>query len=194
MLIGVDVAEGGLEMARKLGYTPLLADAQELPLRDGIADIVALNATLHHCDDMAAVLRESARLLKPGGVLVTDHDPQRVAWNFRGPARWAWDARLIFYLWIKKGFHRSTEEQTVALLSEIHHNPGLGIEEPFFREVLSDEFDVEVFPHNNDLGHEVLEGKYGKASRKFRIAQILSGLRPDTRKAALTLLCRVVRR
>ena len=44
-----------------------------MPLRSGIADLVAINATVHHCDDMRAVIAESARLVAPGGLLVTDH-------------------------------------------------------------------------------------------------------------------------
>lgn len=194
LLVGVDVARGGLEMARQVGYTPLLADAQELPLRSGFADIVALNAALHHCDDMEAALAEAARLVAPGGVLVTDHDPQRTAWDFRGPARWAWEARLTVYLWMKKGFHRSAEEQAVALQSEIHHTPGRGVTEAMFRAVLEPlGFAVEIFPHNHDLGAEVLDGQWGRSAGKFRVAQRVSGLNPNRREAALSLLCRARR-
>jgi SAM-dependent methyltransferase len=67
VLIGVDVSYGALEMAQRIGYTPLLADAHHLPLIAGFADVVALNATLHHCDDMAQVLAQAARLVRPGG-------------------------------------------------------------------------------------------------------------------------------
>ena len=56
MLIGVDVSRGALEMAQKIGYTPVLADAQHLPFVSGFADIVTLNAALHHCDDMVQAL------------------------------------------------------------------------------------------------------------------------------------------
>ena len=84
LLIGVDISAAALQMAKQLGYTPLLADAHDLPLRSGFADVVVLNATLHHCDDMARVLAEAARLVKPNGLLVTDCDPQKSAWHFRG--------------------------------------------------------------------------------------------------------------
>lgn len=194
VLIGVDVARGGLEMARKVGYTPLLADAQAMPLRSGFADIVAVNATVHHCDNMRAVIAESARLVAPGGVLVTDHDPQRSAWHFRGPARVAWEARLTVYLWMKKGFHRSVEEQSVALDSEIHHAPGRGVTEEMYRDVLEPlGFDVEIFPHNHDLGAEVLDGNWGRSTKKFRIAQWASLRNANGRECALSLLCRARR-
>jgi SAM-dependent methyltransferase len=54
------------------------------PFVDAFADLVVLNATLHHCDDMAKVLAEAARLVRPGGMLVTDNDPQVTAWNWKG--------------------------------------------------------------------------------------------------------------
>src|SRR4051812_39055244 len=47
LLIGIDVAAKSLEMAKKLGYVPLLADATNLPLKSAFADVVVLNAALH---------------------------------------------------------------------------------------------------------------------------------------------------
>ena len=79
MLIGVDVAPKSLELSCQVGYTPVLADATALPFVSAFADVVVLNAALYHCEDMTAMLAEGARLVKPGGLLVTDHDPQRSA-------------------------------------------------------------------------------------------------------------------
>ncbi len=93
LLIGVDVAGGSLELAAGLGYTAVLADAAHTPFRSHVADIVAINASLHHCDDMKAVLQEGARLVKPNGLLITDHDPQLTAWDYKGLTRLMWDAR-----------------------------------------------------------------------------------------------------
>ena len=90
LLIGVDVSRGALKHAVTVGYAPLLADAQEMPLVDAFADIVVLNSTIHHCDDMQKVLAESARLVKPGGILIATMIPTSppttsVAWaNFSG--------------------------------------------------------------------------------------------------------------
>jgi len=191
LLIGVDVAKGGLEMAREVGYQPILADAHALPFVSGFADIVVLNAALHHCDDMPRVLMEASRLVARGGVLITDHDPQLTAWNFRGPAKWAWDMRLTVYLWLKKGFHRSVEEQTLVLQTEIHHEPGRGVTRQLFESVLIPlGFRVELHPHNHDTGAAVLEGDIGRADRKYRIAQALSGINPNSPEAALSILCR----
>ena len=55
VLIGVDVSLGALEMAADIGYKAILADAHHLPFVSGFADIVTLNATLHHCEDMSSV-------------------------------------------------------------------------------------------------------------------------------------------
>ncbi len=196
LLIGVDVARGSLEQAARLGYTPLLADAQALPLRSSIADIVALNATLHHCDDMRRVLLESARLVKPGGVLVVDHDPHRSAWAFRGLGSWLWKARTPLYRLLKRGGHSAEEdEQRWALATEIHHEPGDGVTEDLFCTTLEPlGFDVQIIPHNHHIGRAVLEGRMGRAPLQIRLGQRLSGIRPDSREAALSLLCVAKRR
>ena len=63
LLIGVDVSHGGLKIAEELGYKPVQADAQNLPFVSGFADIVTINASLHHCDDMEQVLNVAARIV-----------------------------------------------------------------------------------------------------------------------------------
>jgi ubiquinone/menaquinone biosynthesis C-methylase UbiE len=190
LLIGVDVAATSLKLAKKQGYLPLLADANDLPFQSHFADIVVLNATLHHCVDMEAVLREAARLVKPGGLLVTDHDPQFSAWNYKGPAKLLWDARLMLYKLIKKGFHKADDQQQWALACEIHHKPGHGVTTEFFQYVLVPEgFTVNVFPHNHVLGEEVFQGQTGKAELKYRFGNLLSGRDPDKADSALSLMC-----
>jgi len=189
-LIGVDVSFEGLKMAAQLGYEPLLADAQALPLRSAIADIVILNATLHHCDDMEAALSEAARLVKPGGLLICDHDPHQPAWNFRGIARLLWEIRLPIYRLLKRGGHASQAEQHCALASEAHHHPGDGLTVEFYHSLLEPlDFTTWVYPHNHDLGADIFNGKRGRAALKYRLAQRLSGLNPDTPEAALSLMC-----
>lgn len=190
VLLGVDVAAGALEHARTIGYEPILADAQDLPFKSGIADIVIVNATLHHCEDMALALKEAARLVAPGGLLATDHDPQLSAWNFTGPGRWAWDLRLTLYHWSKKGFHSTREEQSIALASEIHHRPGDGVTRRLFESVLAPMgFNFEVYPHNHVLGSEIFKHHRGRSELKYRLAQRLSSIDPDSSEAALSLMC-----
>jgi SAM-dependent methyltransferase len=190
VLIGVDVAAGALEQARTTGYEILLADAHDLPFSSGIADIVILNATIHHCEHTARVIEEAGRLVAPGGLLATDHDPQRSAWHFKGLGMWLWNARLSAYYWIKRGFHSSREEQAAVLASELHHYPGEGVTQELFEKALRPlGFDIQIFPHNHRNGGEVLRGQRGTSALKFQVVQILSGMNPYAPESALSLMC-----
>ncbi|QIL75329.1 class I SAM-dependent methyltransferase [Hymenobacter sp. HDW8] len=190
LLIGIDVAPKSLEFAKAQGYLPLLADATNLPFQSQFADIVTLNATLHHCEDMEAILKEAARLVKPGGLLITDHDPQLSAWEYKGLAKLLWNGRLFVYKITGHGFHKTDSQQEWGLACEIHHKPGHGVTRQLFTDTLKPlGFDVQVFPHNHDLGAEVLEAKTGKAEMKYRIGNLLSGRNPDADTSALSLMC-----
>lgn len=190
LLIGVDVAPGSLELASKIGYTTVLADANDLPFQSGFADVVTLNATLHHTVNMASVLKEAARLVKPGGVLITDHDPQFSSWNYKGIAKMLWNARLIYYRYIGRGFHKSNEQQKWGLACEIHHKPGSGVTKELFDTTLGPlGFNLQIFPHNHNLGEEVIKGIPGKADLKYQLGNILSGRNPSSNESALTLMC-----
>jgi ubiquinone/menaquinone biosynthesis C-methylase UbiE len=190
LLIGIDVAPTSLELAHEQGYLPVLADASALPFHSQIADVVVLNAALHHCEDMAAVLREASRMVKPGGILVTDHDPQRSAWDYKGIAWLLWKARLVLYKLTGHGFHKTNDQQFWGLACETHHKPGDGVTRELFRENLEPlGFAVSVFPHNHEMGKEVLQGKKGKASLKYRLGNMLSGRNPNADGSALSLMC-----
>ena len=190
LLIGVDISLGALQMASSIGYQPLCADAQELPLQSGCADIVVLNATLHHCDDMDAVLREAARLVRPGGVLVTDHDLQRSAWDFKGVGWLLWELRLPMYRILKRGGHGSESEQLCALASEAHHTPGDGLDREFYPAILEPlGFDVQVYPHSHLQGASIFAEPPQQPERRFRFAQRLSGIDPASPDGALSLMC-----
>jgi len=189
-LIGIDIAPKSLELAGNLGYTPILADANNLPLKSEIADVVTLNAALHHCENMDSVLKEAARLVKPGGILVTDHDPQLSGLDYKGVAKLLWDARVLVYRLTGRGFHKTSDQQKWGLACEIHHKPGHGVTRQMFESILEPlGFDVKVYPHNHDLGDEVLQGKMGKADFKYRLGNILSGRNPSSEASALTLMC-----
>ncbi len=190
-LLGVDVARGSLEWAERIGYMPLLADAHAMPLKSAFADIVALNGTLHHCDDMAQVLVESARLVKPGGVLVVDHDPQRSAYDLKGLGKLLWNLRVPVYRSLGRGGHAALDdEQAWALATEIHHQPGDGVTSELFLDVLRPlGFEVRLIPHNHRIGAEALAGQRGQAPLRMRVAQRLSGIDPNSDSGALSLLC-----
>jgi ubiquinone/menaquinone biosynthesis C-methylase UbiE len=190
LMIGVDVSAGGLKMAEELGYTPVLADAQHLPFVDGFADVVTLNATLHHCDDMEKVLREAARLVRPGGLLLTDHDLQRSMWNDNWIARFIWNARLPIYRLLRRGGHSTADEQYWSTATEAHHMPGDGVTPAFFQQILEPMgFTVELYPHNRTAGADALRGERGRAEWKVRLAQQLCGVDPDSKEGALVMMC-----
>jgi ubiquinone/menaquinone biosynthesis C-methylase UbiE len=191
LLIGVDVSAGALRLAEQIGYTPLLADAHHMPLVSEFADYVALNATLHHCDDMVRVLTESARLVRPGGVLVVDHDPQFSAYDFRGLGKLLWNARVPLYRWLKRGGHSpEDDEQKWALATEIHHQPGDGLTRAMLTDTLRPlGFEVRLYPHNYQVGAEACAGQTACAPFKMRLTQRLSGINPNTPDGCLSLMC-----
>ena len=190
-LIGVDISPGALKMAQEVGYTPLLADAEHLPLADGCADLVVANATIHHCDDMAQVLTEAARLVKPGGLLVTDKDAQSTALNLTGLGLFLRDIRFFFYWIFRSKYYIPVEIRQARQATETHNQkPGDGITPELYYQTLDPlGFEVKLFPHNHDLGIEVLAGEIGRMSWKRRLAQRLSGINPDTPAAAQSIMC-----
>ncbi|MCZ2806073.1 methyltransferase domain-containing protein [Modestobacter sp. VKM Ac-2983] len=70
--VGVDIGLAGLEVARRHAVSVVRGSVLEVPLADGCADVVTAGEILEHVADPGQVLAESARLLKPGGLLVID--------------------------------------------------------------------------------------------------------------------------
>lgn len=83
-LIGVDPAEGMVEVARKLtpGATIQRGLAEALPLPDASVDLVFSTMSFHHWHDQQAGVREIARVLRPGGhfILADVAPPQFLTW------------------------------------------------------------------------------------------------------------------
>lgn len=77
MVVALDLAPSMLERAREAAgpfagpvVRPLAADMEQLPLADGIADLVLANASFNLALDKHAAFAEAARILRPGGRLV----------------------------------------------------------------------------------------------------------------------------
>ena len=75
-----------------------VAQAAQLPIAAGTADLAVTSASLHHWSDPAAGLAEIARVLGPGGrlVLADVAAPRWLAWLSRSRAHTAGDlVRLV---------------------------------------------------------------------------------------------------
>ncbi|SFT76618.1 methyltransferase domain-containing protein [Halomonas saccharevitans] len=69
-VIGLDLAPGMLDEARRTHGDPvrwLCGDAAALPLSEASLDLVVSNLAIQWCPDLASVLAEVRRVLRPGG-------------------------------------------------------------------------------------------------------------------------------
>jgi SAM-dependent methyltransferase len=68
-VVGIDIAEGMLELARRRvgGVELLRADAEQLPFDDACFDSVVGGFVVNHLPDPPRALAEAARVLVPGG-------------------------------------------------------------------------------------------------------------------------------
>ena len=72
----LDLSQHTLKMAQDyaltlgMQYSLVRGDAQNLPLKSKIVDVVSLREILEHLPDDDGALKEAARVLKPGGVAV----------------------------------------------------------------------------------------------------------------------------
>jgi ubiquinone/menaquinone biosynthesis C-methylase UbiE len=197
VLIGVDISEGALLNARDLGYTPLLSDVHNTPLVSGFADLVTANATLHHVDDTAAVLAEAARLVKPGGLLVTDEDPLMHDHQFNILGSFLRHLRsFIPFARVnnqprRSWKYRSFSQQACRRKTEIHNRfLGDGIPREMYLNVLEPMgFNVKLYPHGHVAKADVFKGGRGTNTGFVRMVQRASGIDPDKDDSQLSIMC-----
>jgi len=68
----------------------IMADAKSLPLPDGSVDVILSGGLLEHFRDPMPILREMARVLRPGGLFYADIVPRKTSlyrWAERGRMR-----------------------------------------------------------------------------------------------------------
>jgi ubiquinone/menaquinone biosynthesis C-methylase UbiE len=120
----VDVSRAMLDRIPLPAARKLLGDCNDLPLDPATVDVVGAFATLHHLFEPVRFFREAHRVLRPGGVLYTDHDLEaEFVARFRAPLR-------IYRHFCDHG-HGYLERCPAAdardyALSEFHGDRGLG--------------------------------------------------------------------
>jgi ubiquinone/menaquinone biosynthesis C-methylase UbiE len=86
MMDKVDTSSGNITLHKGV--------AEELPFEDATFDLVTAYSVLHHLADHRPALAEAARVLRPGGVLYVDLEPNRAFWRAIDDVERAYDGRL----------------------------------------------------------------------------------------------------
>jgi SAM-dependent methyltransferase len=103
--VGVDLSPRLLsELRRRETFGLAAAEALRLPFRDSTFDVVSMYALVHHILDPGPVFQAAWRVLRPGGLLYVDHDPNWFFGRFHHvyyrvrhagrPGFGSWDAEL----------------------------------------------------------------------------------------------------
>ncbi len=92
--VGLDVAWGRLQAARRAGLTVLQASGVRLPFAAGAFDLIYVAHVLHHVADYPQALAEMARCLTPAGrlfIVETTSDHPVLRWGRRLHPYWRGD-------------------------------------------------------------------------------------------------------
>jgi SAM-dependent methyltransferase len=92
--IDVDVSDTALGSLTDERVGRLCGELEALPLRNESFDVVIAAATVHYSTNLTAVLAETARILRPGGVLILADSP--IYPNAAARDR-AWQRTLTYY-------------------------------------------------------------------------------------------------
>ena len=107
-LVAVDFAPYAIRAVREnlkragLEGEALMADAKALPFEDGSVDVVLSGGLLEHFREPLPILREMARVLRPGGLFYADIVPRKVSLY-----RWAERTRMAHDEHMAEGIYES---------------------------------------------------------------------------------------
>lgn len=108
---GVDIADPG---TRTMPWRFHRCDARKLPFADAMFDVAIAIESFEHIEDNAAAMREVARTLKPGGVIVVTT-----------PTKWTW-----LFEFGRHGPHYYSRESLIKLADaaglQVHYVVGCG--------------------------------------------------------------------
>src|SRR2546428_667777 len=107
-LVAVDYAPYSIRAVREnlrragLEGEAIIADAKKLPFEDASVDVVLSGGLLEHFREPLPILREMARVLRPGGLFYADIVPRKVSLY-----RWAERARMKQDEFLSEGIYES---------------------------------------------------------------------------------------
>jgi ubiquinone/menaquinone biosynthesis C-methylase UbiE len=128
LIVNCDISSGilrvAIEKSKKYRFSEdtfwFRCDCENLPLRSNVFDLVICASSLHHFPNYVAFMKESRRILKPGGYLAVLEEPNRlgimlvgilgVVLNQLGEA-------------VGRGSGSSLDQRTSKALMEIQKNP-----------------------------------------------------------------------
>lgn len=119
--VGIDVSPDAVAFAQSLGRNALVHDVESpLPFEDSSFDAVVIKDVLEHILEPVAVVREIARVLRPGGlVFASSPDAQR----------WVWDDYTHRRPYTLSGYRRLFRDQGLVVAKAGYESvmPGIGI-------------------------------------------------------------------
>lgn len=85
-VVGLDLAVSSARFCRDKGHLALVADAGLLPFPDGGFDAVIAADVIEHTPDDERVVRELARVIRPGGVVIVNVPAFMLLWSHHDEA------------------------------------------------------------------------------------------------------------
>lgn len=123
LVAGVDISIEALKINKTTtGIDAIQSDGLTLPFVDNTFDAITCFSVLHHFFDNGSLLVELNRVLKPGGVLFTDNDPNFYFFKYFG---WRSKVRLFFNKKRLLNHNISEEKLEIMNLAEYHANEGI---------------------------------------------------------------------